>query len=200
MAEHLSAKPRTKSKLVSVMEGQVPVMGDHKAITCIDIACTSHFLNLSAANSNEPIVESLTYGLTDAGVLVVFDNNKVLEKWVDCKMNGGACLHVYQSMGEDGYIICGGSNGVGRFFSPVTLKYLGSLPKPDALNSGQHEVSADETLIYPSIVAARGMNQYVFALYSNKHVIIWDITDFKNIQRISTQMFHRDAVWGVKVN
>ena len=102
------------------MEGKSGAMGEHKNITCVDVTCISY--------QKDGALISYLYGITDAGVLLLFNQEKVLEKWVDLKMEYGKCI-----TGSETMVICGGSHGVIRVFEPVTLKYLGTLPKPDPL-------------------------------------------------------------------
>jgi WD40 repeat protein len=179
------------------LEGKQAITADHKHITCVDVGTTQ-------CPGESDTLENFAHCVTETGVLVVFNSSRVLERWVDLKMDQGTCIDVSPSL-----VVCGGTNGIVRFFEPGTLKYIGTLPKPDPLfiDIQTGELSAHvktDAILYPSVVSVRKLtptpdSTYLVVTYSNKHMITWDLADLKKAKRMSSSMYHSDCVWGVKV-
>ena len=192
-----------KNLSMQIMESSPAFLGDHKKITCADIAVALSDLSRKG--------ESSAYCVTDTGILICLNEEKVLEKWVDLKMAKGTCLTIQNDL-----IACGGTDGIvryiislPRFFETGTLKYRGTLPKPDPiftdLTTGKPAASLKIPLTdakYPYVLClAFQLTECMTlsVLYSNKCLIIWDISDFKNCKRKSTEHFHSNCVWGLEV-
>lgn len=168
-------------------------MADHKNITLVDIGCCF-------CKGESEQTEVIIHCITDNAVLVAFNSNRILERWVDLKIERGVCIDVSSNL-----VVCGGSGGLVRLFEPGTLKYIATLPKPDPLFmniDGSISVKCD-SVIFPTAVSVRKISHvssdYIMALYSNNQIIVWNVFNLKKITRHFSTMFHCDCVWGAKV-
>lgn len=169
-------------------------MPDHKNISCVDLGS----LDSLTSDSSEP-GQQYTHCITDTGMLVIFNSERILERWVDLKMDHGSCIDISPSL-----IVCGGSTGIVRLFEPGTLKFIGTLPRPDPLftDFATGKISdgfSNRELMLPDVVSVRKVDAFIAVLYSNKQLIIWDAKEVKQAARRASYMLHSDCIWGVQV-
>uniref|UniRef100_A0A3Q2PWN0 MABP1/WDR62 first WD40 domain-containing protein n=1 Tax=Fundulus heteroclitus TaxID=8078 RepID=A0A3Q2PWN0_FUNHE len=81
-----------------------------------------------------------TFCVTSSGLLCEFNSKRMLDKWVDLRTGAAQSL----SLSED-TIFCGCADGTVRAFSPVDLRFVGTLPRPHPLGS---DVSAATELAF----------------------------------------------------
>ena len=96
--------------------GRPAILGEQRNNLFCDVAC------------GKGEMADYTYTVTKSGLLCQFNNHRILEKWVELKTESSACL----SVGEY-HIYVGCAGGVVRCFSPHTLQYIFTLPKPHHL-------------------------------------------------------------------
>ncbi|KAI8904095.1 WD40-repeat-containing domain protein [Gorgonomyces haynaldii] len=156
------------------LDGQSLQLGEHRNL---------HFTSCTSNGQ---------YCITQNGLLVMIQSLSI-EKWVDLKMNA-------TSIDMDNWICCGGSNGTVRLFEPDTLRYIATLPKPDPLFTDIQtgNLSFDHDLVYPSVLSLKLISNKLLVVYSNKQMILWDITDTKQPQRVHVNFSHSDCVYGIK--
>lgn len=94
-----------------------------------------------------------------------------------------------------------------RLFEPETLQYIVTLPKPSPVGTfgiethqepqeeqAQHELIAD-------VLACQfdASSSSLICIYSDRSIIVWNLTDYKNAVVSTSHHFHSDCVWGVEV-
>ncbi|CAG8573165.1 899_t:CDS:10, partial [Paraglomus occultum] len=184
----LSKKPSAQKSLVQVLDGRSGILGDLRDNNFVDAVCCKKSDN--------------TYLVTSNGRLCMFTDERLMDKWVDLQVTGAFSLDV-----SDKYIICACTNGIVRLFEPITLKYLGTLPKPHPLGvdlttqtgSVYHGGGHDDT--YPDTVAIKldGEAGKLTCIYSDRSLFIWDIKDVKKIGKYRSFLYHCANVWGVEM-
>lgn len=176
------------SRETQVLDGRSGILGVLRDANFVDVACDR--------NSNN----GYTYFITDLGILCIFKEGRVIDKWVDLQVKSAFSISV-----SSNYVICTCSEGVIRLFDLVTLKYAGILPKPHPLGTDISLVTSPDMVrttdaFYPDAVAMvyNEASQRVISVYSDRSLYIWDIRDLKKIGKYRSFIFHSDCVWGVE--
>ncbi|KAI8139945.1 WD40-repeat-containing domain protein [Fennellomyces sp. T-0311] len=142
------------------------------------------------------------YFLTDSGILCMFKEGRVIDKWVDLQVQSAYSIAI-----SSNYVICACAGGIIRLFEPETLKYCGMLPKPHPLGTDIGAITspdmikhADENTYYPDVIAVTYDENAgkVTAVYADRSLFLWDIRDLKKIGKYRSFVFHSDCVWGVE--
>ncbi|CEP18800.1 hypothetical protein [Parasitella parasitica] len=178
------------SRETQVLDGRSGILGVLRDANFVNVACDR------SGNTG------YTYFITDSGILCIFKEGRVIDKWVDLQVKSAFSIAV-----SSNYVICTCSEGVIRLFEPVTLKYAGILPKPHPLGTDISLVTspemvrpADESTSYPDAIAMvyDETIQRVIAVYSDRSLYVWDIKDLTKIGKYRSFIFHSDCVWGVE--
>ncbi|PHZ16393.1 WD40 repeat-like protein [Rhizopus microsporus ATCC 52813] len=173
---------------MQVLDGRSGLLGVLRDANFVDVACDHS--------------SGYTYFVTDSGILCIFKEGRVIDKWVNLQVKSAFSIAVSSI-----YVICTCSEGIIRLFEPVTLKYLGILPKPhplgvdiSAITSPDMIRSTDDTNVYPDAVAIvyDDAAQRITTVYSDRSLYIWDIHDLQKIGKYRSFIFHSDCVWGVE--
>jgi hypothetical protein len=99
-------------------------------------------------------------------------------------------------------------NALIRLFEPVTLKYVGTLPKPHPLGvdltlqtGTTYNGSGGSNDIYPDTVSVKldAETGKLSCIYSDRSFFIWDVKDIKKIGKYRSFLYHCDTIWGVEV-
>ncbi|KAJ3130055.1 hypothetical protein HK098_006767 [Nowakowskiella sp. JEL0407] len=176
--------PLQKSK---VIEGRFGIMNEHKDSLFMDVASkksenydSAPFYSETDSEISHPS-NSYTYTITDKGILMMFGEGRVMEKWVELKVNGGASLDV-----TDKFIVCGCTDGTIRLFEPVSLQYITTILKPHslgvdiALSTGiSYPTDTSTSAKYPDVVTVKAdsRSERIICVYSDKSMYIWDVRD-----------------------
>ncbi|XP_053330091.1 WD repeat-containing protein 62-like [Spea bombifrons] len=171
--------------------GRSGLLGDlHNNIFC-GVACGK------GANAGN------TFCITSSGVLCLFSDKRVLEKWIKLKVSASSCLSVTEKL-----VFCGCEDGVVRMFNAQNLQYLTDLPKP-------HFLGVDVTLgLDPSALFAKQpkscypdtcalvydeLNQWLCCVYNDHSLYVWDVNDTKKVGKVYSALYHSSYVWNVEV-
>ncbi|ORX96697.1 WD40 repeat-like protein, partial [Basidiobolus meristosporus CBS 931.73] len=185
-AEVKIASNKISSKSTKVMIGRSGILSSLSNNTYIDIAC-----------SKDRNGDSLIYCITASGLLCQLSEKRVIQRWINLQVKKAYSLCV-----DDRYIACGCENGIIRLFDPITLRYVGTLPRPHQLDadvtSPNYKPSASR--IYPNTVAIKltHNSEKIACIYSDRSIFIWDIQDLKNLGKYRSFLFHSDCVWNVE--
>ncbi|KAI9474804.1 hypothetical protein BDB00DRAFT_934245 [Zychaea mexicana] len=146
------------------------------------------------------------YFLTDSGILCMFKEGRVIDKWVDLQVQNAYSIAV-----SSNYVICACAGGIireTRLFEPGTLNYCGILPKPHPLGTDIGAITSpemlkhhtDENTYYPEVIAVDydDASSKITAVYADRSLYLWDIRDLKKIGKYRSFVFHSDCVWGVE--
>lgn len=193
------SKSQKTSNLVSnvkttlpLIEGIFGTVGEHKNSTFVDVACYT-----------TPSGECHAYSITEKGLLVLFNGDYLMEKWVDLKVNAGFSISIC-----DKFIACGCSDGVIRLFEPITLKYIATLPKPHPLGvdvstavGTSYKSSAVNSALYPNVTSIKidSSADKIVCVYEDHSFFVWDVCDVKHIGKYRSFLYHSDCVWGVEM-
>ncbi|XP_076314517.1 mitogen-activated protein kinase-binding protein 1-like isoform X4 [Tachypleus tridentatus] len=188
---YLEYSRSTKYKLEPVpLMGRSAILGDQRNNYFCDVAC-----------GRGEMADS-TYAITKSGLLCVFNSRRLLEKWVELKTTSANSICV----AED-YIFIGCAEGIVRCFSPFSLQYISTLPKPHYLGvdvakgvTGSHISSYPTGAKYPDTVAITFDEtcRKVTCIYNDHSLYIWDIKDIKKVGKSHSSMFHSACIWGVE--
>ncbi|KAJ3229719.1 mitogen-activated protein kinase binding protein 1 [Chytriomyces hyalinus] len=183
------------SSNVPIIDGVFATVGEHKNSTFMDIA------TFAAETSDGK--QQQAYSITDKGILVLFNGERVMEKWVDLKVKGGLSIAICSR-----FIVCGCTDGIIRLFEPVTMKYIATLPKPHHLGvdvaqsvGARYVSTAPPNAVYPDTVAVKVdiAGEYITSVYSDRSLFIWDVKDVKHVGKFRSYLGHSDCVWGVEM-
>ncbi|CAB5191887.1 uncharacterized protein OCT59_005327 [Rhizophagus irregularis] len=188
---NLPKKPAGQSiqNSAQVLDGRSGILGDLRENNFVDAVCCQK--------------SDHTYFVTSNGLLCMFTEARLMDKWVDLKVKGALSIAVSEQ-----YIVCACTNGIVRLFEPVTLKYIGTLPKPHPLGvdltlqtGTTYNGSGDPNEIYPDTVSVKldAETGKLSCIYSDHSFFIWDIKDIKKIGKYRSFLYHCDTIWGVEM-
>jgi hypothetical protein len=80
------------------LQGRPAILGEKRDNQFIDVAC------------GVGVNSTLTYSVTKSGLLCSFNQKRLLEKWVELRVNGAFSLTVNEQL-----IFCGCSDGIIRY-------------------------------------------------------------------------------------
>ncbi|CAJ1074945.1 LOW QUALITY PROTEIN: mitogen-activated protein kinase-binding protein 1-like [Xyrichtys novacula] len=149
---------------------------------------------------------SSTFCITSSGLLCEFNDRRLLDKWVELRVCQATCLSVTEEL-----IFCGCSDGVIRAFSPISLHFLCTLPRPHSLGadiSGMLDASqlfsTRPEARYPDTVALTfdPSSGWLSCVYNDHSVYVWDVRDLRDPRRagkLYSALYHSSCVWSVEV-
>ncbi|XP_070835668.1 mitogen-activated protein kinase-binding protein 1 isoform X2 [Chaetodon trifascialis] len=155
---------------------------------------------------------SSTFCITSSGLLCEFNDRRLLDKWVELRRVDSAatsqatCLSV-----TDELIFCGCSDGTVRAFSPVSLHFLCTLPRPHCLGAdiatmvdASQLFSCRSEVRYPDTVAVTydPTNRWLSCVYNDHSVYVWDVRDLRDPRRagkLYSALYHSSCVWSLEV-
>ncbi|CAG8605380.1 14338_t:CDS:10 [Funneliformis mosseae] len=188
---NLPKKPAGQSiqkSLVQVLDGRSGILGDLRDNNFVDAACCQK--------------SDHTYFVTSNGLLCMFTEGRLMDKWVDLQVKGALSIDV-----SDQYIVCACTNGIVRLFEPITLKYIGTLPKPHplgvdlTLQTGTTYCVGGPNDVHPDTVAVKldAETGKLTCIYSDRSFFIWDVKDVKKVGKYRSFLCHCDTIWGVEM-
>ncbi|ORX91295.1 WD40 repeat-like protein [Basidiobolus meristosporus CBS 931.73] len=116
--------------------------------------------------------------------------------------SSGQVKRAYSICVDDRYIVCGCENGIIRLFEPVTLKYLGTLPRPHQLDvdvtSPSYQPSPEG--VYPNVIAVKltSNSEKIACIYSDRSMFIWDIKNLERVGKYRSFLYHTNCIWSVE--
>eukprot|EP00092_Neocalanus_flemingeri_P025169 GFUD01027295.1.p1 GENE.GFUD01027295.1~~GFUD01027295.1.p1 ORF type:complete len:1347 (-),score=391.76 GFUD01027295.1:88-4128(-) len=189
---YLECQRSAKLKNAVPLLGRSAILGEQRNNNFCDVAC------------GKGQMADCTYAITQSGLLVQFNNQRLLDKWVELKTESASCL----SVGEE-YILIGCAGGVVRCFSPHTLQFVTTLPRPHALGvdvaQGLTISDAMCNSTEPAFPDARAVsydeeNAKVTVIYNDHSLYVWDVRNVRQVGKICSFLFHSACIWGVDVN
>jgi len=151
------------------LQGRSAILGDKK---------NNNFLDVAFGKGK---MSECLFVITKSGLLCQLNNQRLLEKWVELKVKSACSLSV-----GDKYILVGCSEGIIRCFTVNDLRYICSLPKPDAQ-------------VIPDVVAMSydEVHATLSVVYSDHSLIVWDVSNLGQVNVISSHNYHAGCIWGV---
>ena len=185
------SRPRNAVEAVPLM-GRSAILGDQRNNNFCDVGCGSGVMNES------------TFAITESGLLCEFNSRRLLDKWVELRTTSANCLSV-----GDQLICIGCADGIVRVFSPSTLHFLCTLPRPHVLGvdlakglaKPEPSVNEASTSKYASVVAVTldENAKRVTCVYSDHSMYIWDVRDTKRVGKLHSYLYHSACIWGIEV-
>ncbi|OAQ35257.1 WD40 repeat-like protein [Linnemannia elongata AG-77] len=185
---NVGANKRAGSSSTRVLDGRSGILGELRDSSYVDVVCSQD--------------GRFTYAITSNGILCVFSEGRIMEKWIDLHVRGAYSINL-----EERCVICACTDGFIRLFEPETLQYIVTLPKPSPVGTfgiethqepqeeqAQHEIIAD-------VLASQfdASSSSLICIYSDRSIIVWNLTDYKNAVVSTSHHFHSDCVWGVEM-
>ncbi|KAK2147296.1 hypothetical protein LSH36_561g03000 [Paralvinella palmiformis] len=184
-----SSKSRIKETVP--LKGHSGILGEQKNNFFCGVCCGC------GATANK------TYAITRSGLLCEFNDNRLLDKWVELRTTSATCI-----VAQEHHVFVGCANGIVRVFNAGSLNYVTTLPRPHHLGvdvtSGQDPssvTSAPADAVYPDTVAISIDDEAckLTCIYNDHSLYIWDIHDIKRIGKCRSFLYHSAAIWGVEV-
>ncbi|KAG8449439.1 hypothetical protein GDO86_016189 [Hymenochirus boettgeri] len=146
---------------------------------------------------------SSTFCITSSGLLCEFNDQRLLDKWVELRTTVANCILVNQD-----YIFCGCADGTVRIFNPNNLHFLSTMPKPHSLGVDIATVTEASRLFssaadakYPDTIAMTfdHTNQWLSCVYNDHSLYVWDVKDLKKVGKVYSALYHSSCVWSIEV-
>ncbi|XP_057317012.1 mitogen-activated protein kinase-binding protein 1-like isoform X2 [Hydractinia symbiolongicarpus] len=188
---YLDAEASSKGNVpITPITGRSGILGEQRNNCFTDVMC------------GRGRGSKFTFCVTKSGLLCMFSEKRILDKWVELKAGSANCLMVTEE-----YIFCGCSNGFVRVFDPTNLKFITTLPRPHNLGVNVSDgvtpndlVSPGNTKHCPDLVAI-SMDLAHFKLtsiYNDHSLYIWDVHDVKKVGKTASFLYHSACIWGVE--
>lgn len=204
--------------LAEVLEGEAiavegkpaSIIEEHRLSVFIDVIC------------GRDQYDGLVYCTTASGLLCMFNADRSVEKWVQLESKASFSMELFTAPRAVGLLVVGCAAGVIRAFSPQSLEYIATLPLPSPLkvntSAEKSQASAEAvfpacyslTKVYPPLaMTAAGAEGYhidnpqytvpkLCATYSDRSMIIWDISDIYACSIYREMKFHHSCIWDVR--
>ncbi len=171
---------------------------------------TSIFMDICCASgdANEKV-----YCISQQGILCLFNKDRIVEKWVQLPYPTSYSLEFFPSSSsaitgdstvdaQPAMLFVGCAAGVIRVYLASNLEYLTELPMPTPLDP---EKDHHEECSYGATYALRkvpptSVNPMpkLCAIYADRSMIIWDISDVFNAMPYRSFTAHRSCVWDIQ--
>jgi WD40 repeat protein len=169
--------------------------------------------------------EGKTFCTTSQGILCIFNEERMIEKWVQLETSTAYSMELLfptsSSSSKDtgttaaGLLLVGCANGAVRAFTPSTLEYIATLPRPVSLEGsdegGDHSMNIDASVTLDTIgryAACYALRQVhgtksdpipkLVVVYADRSMIVWDLTDLFNVKIHRSFLSHRSCIWDIQ--
>ena len=144
------------------------------------------------------------YTLSSGGKLWVFNESRKVEKWMNIKVKTAYGLNI-----SDHNLLCNCSDGIVRVFHTETLEHILTLPKPPILGSANQTVGMKKTRSTTSkeeakyadclAVALDKIKQRIITVYSDKMILLWDLTSKDKVKVMRAFLGHSSSITGLEI-
>ncbi|KAG0381087.1 mitogen-activated protein kinase binding protein 1 [Mortierella sp. AD032] len=185
---NVGANKRPGTSSTRVLDGRSGILGELRDSNYLDAVCSQD--------------GRFTYAITSNGVLCLFSEGRVMEKWIDLHVRGAYSVNLGEKC-----VICSCTDGFIRLFELETLQYIATLPKPAPVGSFGTATRQDlqEGQSQSEVIADVLASQFdvsstsLICIYSDRSIIVWNLLDPKNAVISTSHYFHSDCVWGVEM-
>ncbi|XP_033852425.2 WD repeat-containing protein 62-like isoform X1 [Acipenser ruthenus] len=145
---------------------------------------------------------SSTFCITSSGLLCQFNENRLLDTWIDLKAPVSNCI-----VASEDFVFCGCADGTIRVFNPHDLHYITSLPKPHHLGvdvakgtEPGHLFDQNPDAVYPDALALAfdPSTRWLSCVYSDHSLYVWDVRDLRKVGKVNSALYHSGCVWSVE--
>jgi WD40 repeat protein len=127
--------------IMEVLEGEAVTL-EGKAASILEDQRHSVFMDVKCGAES---CDGAVFCTTSTGVLCLFNESKMVEKWVQLESASSFCMELFCAEGAPGLLVVGCANGIVRCFSPMTLQYIATLPLPAPLVGAMPRANNDVT-------------------------------------------------------
>ncbi|KAF9133176.1 mitogen-activated protein kinase binding protein 1 [Mortierella sp. 14UC] len=185
---NVGANKRAGSSSTRVLDGRSGILGELRDSNYVDAVCSQD--------------GRFTYAITSSGVLCLFSEGRVMEKWIDLHVRGAYSVNL-----GDKCVICACTDGFIRMFELETLQYIATLPKPAPVGSfgitayQDHQEGEAQSEVIADVLASQydASSSSLICIYSDRSIVVWNVADPKNAAVSTSHYFHSDCVWGVEM-
>lgn len=171
---------------------------------------TSIFMDISCAVGD---ASEKVYCISQQGILCAFNKDRIVEKWVKLPSATSYSLEFFPvtstTVGNDlvgdaqpAMLFAGSAGGVIRVYLASNLEYLTDLPMPTPLDpeKDHHEDCSYGACYALRKIPATSVNPMpkLCAVYADRSMIIWDISDVFNAMPYRSFTAHRSCVWDIQ--
>ncbi|XP_038075737.1 WD repeat-containing protein 62-like isoform X2 [Patiria miniata] len=186
---YMSSKSRTRETFP--LNSRAGLLGEQRNNNFCSVAC-----GLGANQSK-------TYAVTKSGLLCEFNEQRLLDKWVELRTSSA-----YSIVASEEYLFVGCADGIVRLFSTSTLNFVATLPRPHFLGVNvsdgidpSHMITHRENARYPAAIAITydDVSKKVTCVYNDHSLYVWDVHDVKKIGKQRSFLYHSSCIWGAEV-
>lgn len=138
----------------------------------------------------------LLYCSTAGGGICIFQENRIMDKYVPLNCASANCLFL-----SAGFLYAGCADGQCNVYSAADMKYVGALPKPEPLyKSARLALAVDKRHYYPACYAIRMVpnSRNIAMVYADRSMVIWDASDIKRVSVFRLLLNHRACIWDIQ--
>lgn len=186
--------------VMEILDGEA-VSLEGKAASIIEDLRTSTFMDVVCGQED---LDSWVFTVSSVGNLCLFNEKKMVEKWIQLDSSTSYCLEVFCAQGTPGLLVIGCSNGVVKCYNPSTLEHIATIPLPAPLIQGNNLAETLPNKAYGACYALRKVAgtkaspvPKLAAIYSDHSLFVWDIEDIFNVVKYRSFVYHRACVWDV---
>ena len=142
---------------------------------------------------------SFVYCTTSTGVLCVFNDERMLEKWVQLQSPVALSLSLMCTPGSVGLLAIGCADGAISLLTPGNLQQVSTVQNANPLSSREPKAF---TACYALCKVVCPSNQPInppklAAIYSDRSLLVWDISDPHQPVQWRSATAHRGCIWDV---
>ncbi|KAI8359604.1 hypothetical protein B0O80DRAFT_440656 [Mortierella sp. GBAus27b] len=173
-----------------LLEGRAGTLGDQRNSNFVDAVCSKN--------------GRLTYVVTSNGLLCAFNNDRAIEKVVNLDARGAYSVNLTKDA-----LICACTDGIIRLYEPESLEFIASLPKPPPVGSSPKDIKEEEEggegdksrIVHADVLASQydPTSNSLVCIYSDRTLVVWNITDYTKAVITRSHVFHSDSVWGAEI-
>ncbi|KAG7277785.1 hypothetical protein CRUP_023073, partial [Coryphaenoides rupestris] len=143
-----------------------------------------------------------TYCITSSGLLCEFNDRRLLDKWVELRTCQATCVCVTEEL-----LFCGCADGTVRAFSPITLHFLFTMPRPhhlgcdiSSLRHASQLFASPPDVRYPDTVCVTydPASRWLSCVYSDHSLYVWDVRDPQRPGKLHSALYHASCVWSLE--
>lgn len=184
-----SAVNEGTTKQVASLEGRSASLGNHRDSVFTDVT--------SGKGSSSNTIYCTSY----KGILHSFNSARQMEKWVDLRSP------IFALAATERFVACACADGNVRLFQPISLQYIGTLPKPHPIGTDLLASNSEQTpqpiqpqpsaTKYPDVIACRlsAESGKILCCYSDHSIFVWGVEDISKVYKYRSFLAHSSCIW-----
>lgn len=153
-----------------------------KPASILEAQRDSNFVDISLGRDE---YQGRVYCLTSSGMLCVLHTSRIMEKYI--QLDGPAYAMALSSSAA--YVAC--AHGAVVVYSLEALELISKFPLPPRLPATYTNAAA----LYPASSAVKLFNNHAAVVYSDRSIIVFDITDVLTPVKYRSHVGHKACIW-----